>query len=115
MPFLEMLPEIPFRFVVQAQTDDDGRLCCPVCACPDVHPEQVIVQHPDQCTVVTSRRTDVRPVPLRCQRSQIALRFWCEQGHDFQYELTFRAGHVALGLTANRRPGPLSPTEPWSG
>ena len=41
-------PNIPTRFVLGSDGQHD-RLCCPVCACPYVHPAEVVVEQVFAC------------------------------------------------------------------
>jgi hypothetical protein len=102
-------PNIPTRFVLGS----DGRhdvLCCPVCACPYVHPAEVAVEQGRTRTVVTEEATDVLATDrfLRARGSLITLDFWCEFGHAFQYSLEFHKGHMHLKLATE----PLDVSQP---
>jgi len=115
MPEAQTIPDVPFRIIVKTLTGDDGGLCCPICGCEHVHPEQVTVEQGDTRTVVTGERTEVRTSSRRFfyRGSLIGLAFWCEDGHSFRYDLAFYKGRVHLRLSAGRRMGPFQTSELW--
>ena len=51
-------PNIPTRFVLGSDGQHD-RMCCPVCACPYVHPADVVVEQGQTRTVVSNESTQV--------------------------------------------------------
>ena len=92
-------PNIPTRFVLGSDGQHD-RLCCPVCACPYVHPAEVVVEQGQTRTVVSNESTQVSATDrfLHARGSLITLDFWCKFGHSFQYALEFHKGELQLRL-----------------
>lgn len=115
MPDLQIIPDVPFRMIFKASGDFDGELCCPLCGHEYVHPERVSVEQGHSRTVVTGETTEISTSSrsLSHRGSLINLRFWCEQGHSFQYDLEFHKGNVQARLSAARRTGPFQPAELW--
>ena len=107
-------PNIPTRFVLGSDGQHD-RLCCPVCACPYVHPAEVVVEQGQTRTVVSNESTQVSATDrfLHARGSLITLDFWCEFGHSFQYALEFHKGELQLRLDTKPLPNPDSPGQLW--
>jgi len=102
-------PNIPTRFILGSNGQHD-RMCCPVCACPYVHPAEVTVEQGQTRTVVSDESTQVSATDrfLHARGSLITLDFWCEYGHSFQYALEFHKGHMHLKLATE----PLDVSKP---
>jgi hypothetical protein len=94
-------PGIPVRFVLATVGPDDS-LCCPICACRNVHPAEVIIEQGQTKTRVTRETTRVVPTNRSEDYlgSQIVLEFWCEQGHAFFYTFASLRDGTAIDLTA---------------
>ncbi len=107
-------PGIPFRFILANYGSDDS-LCCPVCACQQVHPAEVTVEQGQTKTRVTSEQTRVTPTNRgeHHRGSQIALEFWCESGHAFSYVLSFHKGTTNIRLTTKPAAHPMIRQELW--
>ena len=107
-------PGIPVRFVLASNGFNDA-LCCPVCACPNVHPAEVVVEQGQTKTRVSSEQTRVTPTNRgEHQRgSQIGLEFWCESGHAFSYVLSFHKGTTNIQLSAKPAAHPMIRQELW--
>lgn len=107
-------PNIPTRFVIGSDGHYDA-LCCPVCACPFVHPAEVVVEQGRTRTAVSNESTQVSATDrfLHARGSLITLDFWCEYGHSFQYALEFHKGQLHLRLDTKPLPNPNSPRQLW--
>ena len=107
-------PNIPTRFVLGSDGQHD-RLCCPVCACPYVHPAEVVVEQGQTRTVVSNESTQVSATDrfLHARGSLITLDFWCKFGHSFQYALEFHKGELQLRLDTKPLPNPDAPGQLW--
>lgn len=107
-------PGIPIRFVLASNGFDDS-LCCPVCACPHVHPAEVMVEQGETKTRVCAEQTRVTPTSrsLSHRGSQIGLEFWCESGHAFSYVLSFHKGTTNIQLSAKPAAHPMIRQELW--
>jgi len=105
----------PLRFVIRDLRHGAACLCCPVCGFDYVHPEQVAVDQGCSRSVVARESTTVVAVGgLSGQRgSVIVLRFWCEQGHGFEYRYEFHKGHLLCELSSWRLPEGEPPNELW--
>jgi hypothetical protein len=101
-------PDIPTRFILGNNGQHDA-LCCPVCACPYVHPAEVVVEQGRTKAVIGNENIEVSATDrfLRARGSLITLDFWCEFGHAFQYVLEFHKGILAMRLLT----GPASETD----
>ena len=87
----------PLRFVIRDAGQGDAHLCCPVCGSAYVHPARVVVDQSQTRTEVTREMTVVTPSePGNVSRrgSLISTQLWCEQGHAFEYRLTFHKGSL---------------------
>lgn len=92
---------MPPRFVICRLQQDATCLCCPVCGFGYVHPEQVAVDQGSMRSVVTRESTTVTTSdgPNGRRGSSVALRFWCEQGHGFEYRYEFHKGQLLCELS----------------
>ncbi len=105
----------PPRFVIRDLRHGAACLCCPVCGFDYVHPEQVAVDQGCSRSVVARESTTVAAVGgVSGQRgSVIVLRFWCEQGHGFEYRYEFHKGQLLCELSSWRLPEGEPPSELW--
>jgi hypothetical protein len=51
--------------------------------------------------------------PNNRRGSVVALRFWCEEGHGFEYRYTFHKGQLICELSSWRLPVGQPPSELW--
>lgn len=105
----------PLRFVIRDLQGCAACLCCPVCGGDQVHPEQVAVEQSLTRSVVTRELMTVVAggAPSGRRGSLIALRFWCEQGHAFEYQYAFHKGQLLCELTSWPLPSGEPPKELW--
>lgn len=95
-----VLPKTPLRFVIRDAGEGEACFCCPVCGNDYVHPAQVIVDQGQTRTEVTREQTIVAASNhgMLARGSLVAMQFWCEQGHAFEYRLSFHKGHLNCEL-----------------
>ena len=103
----------PMRFVICDMGTEIG-LCCPVCGLQYVHPDRVAVEQGRTRTEVTRESTLVTAINRESFRgSLIRLRFHCESGHGFEYQLQFCKGNVVCELSTWEIGGKEPPAELW--
>lgn len=92
--------DTPLRFVIHDLDDSDVCLCCPDCGNEHVHPARVAVEQGRTRTEVSRESTVVGPSSRAgvWRGSLIALRFWCEGGHAFEYRYSFLKGQLLCEL-----------------
>lgn len=97
----------PLRFVVCDLGPAVAALCCPVCGCDRVHLAEVIVEQGKTKTVVGRELTRVLATDHGATHrgSFIVVRFFCEEGHDFQYQFAFSHGTTSCELHAGQHDG----------
>lgn len=105
----------PLRFVIRDLQRGAACLCCPVCGFDYVHPEQGAVDQGRSRSVVTRESTTVATSdsPSGHRGSVVVLRFWCEQGHGFEYRYEFHKGQMLCELSSWRLPDGEPPSELW--
>lgn len=104
----------PVRFVLAFE--DRVLLCCPVCGSRNVHPQSVEVEQGRTRVRVDGDRVATLPTDRHLHRrgSEIALRFWCEGWHAFEYRLDFHKGELWVELrTATRTDADSDREELW--
>jgi hypothetical protein len=107
-------PNIPTRFVLGSNGQFD-QLCCPVCACPYVHPAEVSVEQGRTKAVISNENVQVTSSErfLHARGSRITLDFWCEFGHAFQYVHEFHKGMLETRLLTGLIKEPGKRQELW--
>ncbi len=100
MPDQSVLLKTPLRFVIRDAGEGKACFCCPVCGNDHVHPAQVIVDQGQTRTEVTRDKTFVAASDhgMLARGSLVATQFWCEEGHAFEYRLSFHKGRLTCEL-----------------
>jgi hypothetical protein len=71
---------------------------CPRCGFECVHPTGVVVNAGGQVTCITSDGTSMLAASASGRGVRIALEFWCENQHGFEWVLQFHKGITSMDI-----------------
>lgn len=102
--------QMPVRFMLADVYESDVALCCPSCGCQQVHPREVMVEQGNTATHVTGDGTVVAATNRseRARGSLIGLRFFCENGCEFDYVFEFHKGTMGVAMSVGSNADDLS-------
>lgn len=110
-----ILQRTPLRFVIRDAGDGEACFCCPICGSDSVHPARVVVDQGQTRTEVTRDKSLVAASDrgMLSRGSLIATQMWCEQGHAFEYRLSFHKGLLRCELETWQFPAEQPRDELW--